>query len=194
MVVNISCPSWCVTHGARDSDEAEGDRTHRGSGLIVELAEVVFVGVTRTVVVRLCARERAGGRQNFIELVDPHSAIVTLTVAEARAVANMLIRGADLLLEPFDGPCPSWCQEHRQPDSDDREDSLEHRGPFLAIVAAGRDGLGAAIAVRVAAFDDDPRRASLYMVVHSIATELQGEEACKLVAHLLELTELAEDA
>lgn len=193
VVVDISCPSWCVAHVARDADEAEGCRTHRGPELIVELAEVVFVGVARTVVVRLCARDSAGSRQYFIELVDPNSAIVTLTIVEARAVANMLIRGADLVLEPVDGPCPSWCQDHRPPASDDPEDGLEHRGPYLAIVAAGRDGRGVAFGVRVAAFDDDgSRRVALYMLVQSIATELQGDEACKIVAHLLELTEWAE--
>lgn len=196
MVVDTPCPSWCVAHVSRDSDEAEGCTTHRGSELIVELAEVVFVGVARTVVVQLCARDRAGSRrQYFIELVDPHSAIVTLTLVEAYAVANMLIRGADLLLAQVDGPCPSWCQEHRQPVSDDPEDGLEHRGPYLAVMAAGRDGLGVAIGVRVAAFDDDgSRRVSLYMLVQSIATELQRDEACKIVGHLLDLTELAEGA
>jgi hypothetical protein len=193
--VDNSCPSWCVAHVARDSNEAEGFTTHRGPGLIVELAEVVFIGVARTVVVQLCARDRAGSRQYFIELVDPHSAIVTLTLVEAHAVANILIRGADLLLAPVDGPCPSWCQEHRQPDSEDPEDGLEHRGPYLAVMATGRDGLGVAIGVRVAAFDDDgSRRVSLYMLVQSIATELQRDEACKIVGHLLELTELAEGA
>lgn len=189
MAIDLSCPPWCVEHSARDVDA--GRRTHRGPELVTEVAEVVFIGVVRKVIVRLCARDRAESRQCFIELVDPHGAVVELTVADARAVANMLIRSADLRLGPAEGLCPSWCEGHRQPAPDCPEDGLEHWGPYLAIVVPGRGGFGVTIGTRVSAFDENgSRRVSLYMVVQSIATELEGDEACKLIAHLLDCSDL----
>ena len=187
--IDLSCPPWCVEHLARDVDA--GRRTHRGPELVIEVAEVVFIGVVRRVIVRLCARDRAESRQCFIELVDPHGAVVELTVADARTAANMFLRSADLRLEPAEGPCPSWCEEHRAPDPDDPEDGLEHRGPYLAMVVPGHNGFGVTIGTRVSAFDENgSRRVVLYMVVQSIATELEGDEACKLVAHLLDCSDL----
>lgn len=190
MAIDLSCPPWCVEHSARDVVDL-GCRTHKGPALVTEVAEVVFIGVVREVVVRLCVRDRAESRQCFVELVDPDGAVVELTVAEARTVANLLVRSADVRLEPAAGPCPPWCEGHRQPDIDDPEDGLEHRGPYLAIVVPGRDGLGVTIGARVSAFDESgSRRVSLCMVVQSIETVLEGDEACKIAAHLLDCSDL----
>ncbi|MGY2126413.1 DUF6907 domain-containing protein [Nocardia gipuzkoensis] len=193
MAVNLSCPPWCESHQARDVNNPSVGIVHYGPELVLEIAEVVVIGVVRRISMRVSARDHGESRRCVIEMVDPHGVGLELTADEARRVVQMLIDAADLRLTAADGDCPPWCLEHTDPDPDDPDDEREHRGPFQAMVVAGTYEPSVAIGVRVRAFDEEyARRVSLEMLVQSVSTELLAAEACKISAHLLHCVDLVE--
>ncbi|MGN2638953.1 DUF6907 domain-containing protein [Nocardia takedensis] len=193
MAVNLSCPPWCESHRARDTNNPSAGFDHYGPELVLDIAEVVIIGVVRRISIRVVARDQGESRRCFIELVDPHGASVALTAGEARRIVQMLMDAADLRLTSSEGECPPWCLEHNDPDPDDPDDERVHRGPFQAMVVAGTHEPSVAIGVQVRAFDEDcERQVCLEILVQSVSTELLGAEACKLSAHLLDCVDLAE--
>lgn len=193
VAVNLSCPPWCQSHRARESNNPSAGFVHCGPELVLDIAEVVVIGVVRRISVRVIARDHGESRKCVIEMVDPHGVGMELTAHEARQAVQMLIDAADVRLTSADGECPSWCLEHFDPDPDDPDDEREHRGPFQAMVVAGTHEPSVTLGVRVRAFDEEyGRRVSLDMLVQSVATELLGAEACKLSAYLLDCVDLAE--
>lgn len=193
MAVNLSCPPWCESHLAWDLSNPSAGFVHYGPELVLEIAEVVVIGVVRRISMRVSARDHGESRRCVIEMMDPHGVGLELTADEARQVVEMFIEAADVRLTSPDGECPSWCLEDADPDLDDPDDEREHRGPFREMVVAGTHEPSVPIGVRVRAFDEeDERRVSLEMLVKSISTELLAAEACKISAHLLDCADLAE--
>ncbi len=193
MAVNLSCPPWCESHRARDMNNPSAGFVHYGPELVLDIAEVVVIGVVRRISMRVSARDHGESRRCVIEMVDPHGVGLEFTADEARRVVQMLIEAADVRLTSADGECPSWCLEDTDPDPDDPDGEREHQGPFHAMVVAGTHEPSVPIGVRVRAFDEeDTRRVSLEMLVQSVSTELLAEEACKISAHLLDCADLVE--
>ncbi|MGN2636411.1 hypothetical protein ACTD5D_09515 [Nocardia takedensis] len=193
MAADISCPTWCEFHRQLDAGDTGTSIVHYGSEKILELAEVVLLGVVRRFSVRVSARDDGESRRCVIEIVDPHGVGAGLTVDETRCLVGLLIDAADLRFSSSDGDCPPWCQEHTDPDPDDPDDEREHRGPYHQIVAAGTHHPHITIGVRLRAFDEEyQRRVSLEVLVQSVSTELLAAEACRMAAHLLDCVDLAE--
>ncbi|WP_216910299.1 DUF6907 domain-containing protein [Nocardia noduli] len=96
MVVVLACPSWCAMHRGPDPDEPGDGGMHYGQELSVPIEEIMEVGVGARIFVQLNAHDLEGQRQTVIDLVDPYGHSAELAVDEARAVADVLVRGADL--------------------------------------------------------------------------------------------------
>ncbi|WP_420845270.1 DUF6907 domain-containing protein [Nocardia arizonensis] len=186
VAVVFSCPSWCVDH--RDpvpGDPGDGG-AHYGPELMLILDDTREPDLPRQVRIQVAAHDRDGRRRGLIGLVDPCGMAVELSPADARDVAAILLRGADLRLAPAEGTCPVWCLGHTASPGDGFDTIVEHRGPFMAVLPSESRAGGVMVSVRVTAIDEqDSREVCLELVVRSIATELTGADACRIAAHLL---------
>ncbi|WP_405180858.1 DUF6907 domain-containing protein [Nocardia sp. NBC_01377] len=186
VAVVFSCPSWCVDHRGALPGDPPGGGAHYGPEVAVNLYDQLEFDTTRQVWIQSSAHDREGHRQCLIGVIDPHGVGVELSTADARRAARILILGADLVLAPADGACPSWCLGHSEVGHELGLAAVEHRGPFMVVRHPHPYTCGVAIAVRVSAFDfDDRREVCLELITHGLATDLTGSEACKIAAHLL---------
>ncbi len=193
MVVVLACPSWCVVHRGPDPDEPGHGGAHYGHELSVPIEEIVEVGVEVRIFVQMNAHDMDGQRHTVIDLVDPHGYNAELTVAEARAVADILVRGADLWsVTPLTaGVCPPWCVSHTSPDVVDIDDAIIHRSEPMTVVASGPTLSGFPIEVEMCVLDrEDGRELDLVVSLGGTRTGVTSAEACKIAAHLLSAADL----
>ncbi|MFD0366251.1 DUF6907 domain-containing protein [Nocardia sp. GCM10030253] len=134
----FSCPAWCVDHRDPHPGDPEDGGTHSGPEVAINLDDPLEFDTTRQAWIQSTAHDRDGRRHCLIGLVDPHGVTVELSAADARMVAHILIRGADLRSAPVDGDCPSSCLGHTDASSAPariRRPQKAHRPPATSTPA-----------------------------------------------------------
>ncbi|WP_157978807.1 DUF6907 domain-containing protein [Nocardia aurea] len=198
-VDTLACPSWCVVHRLADPAEPGDQGTHYGRTFWVALNEdeAVEQGVTPGVLVQLTAYDADGERSTGIDLVDPSGTAAEMTSAEARALAAILISGADMRSLPASDGCPSWCEDHHPdlpPDGGiELYRGMVHYGPAMTMTASGPALSGVLVKVQVSVRGEgDRQERDLALAIAHAVTGATSAQAYMIATNLLDVADLCD--